>query len=60
MFAFNGIRDEPKKIWVFSVKGYGNILLRLIGVCYPIVIYASGGGYFLLINLLKVNVQKKI
>ena len=44
----------------FSAKGYGEILLRRIGVCHPIVIYAIGGKCFFLIKLLKVNVQKKI
>ena len=59
MFAFTGIRDELKADLNFSAKGYRDILLRRIGVCHPRVIYASGGKYFFLINLLKVNFQQK-
>ena len=56
MFYSNVIRDELKK-YFFSAKGYGDILLRRIGVCHPRVIYASGGKLFSLINLFKVTVQ---
>ena len=56
MFAFTVIRYELKTDLGFSAKGYGEILLRRIGVCHPRVIYASEGKCFFLINLLKVNV----
>ena len=46
MFAFTVTRDEHITDLGFSAKGYGEILLRRIGVCHPIVIYASGGKYF--------------
>ena len=47
MFAFTVIKDELKTYFGFSTKGYGDILLRHIGVCHPRVIYASGGICFL-------------
>ena len=52
MFALTVTRDELIKYFGFSAKGYGEILLRRIGVCHPIVIYAIGGKCFFLINLL--------
>ena len=60
VFTFTIIRYKLKIDLGFSAKGYGEILLRRIGVCHPIDIYASGGKCFFLINLLKVNVQQKI
>ena len=60
MFAFTVTRDELITDLDFYAKGYGDILLRRIGVCHPKVIYASGGKCFFLINLLKVNVHQKI
>ena len=60
MFALTVIRDEFITELGFSAKGYGEILLRRIGVCRPIDIYESGGKCFFLINLLKMNVYKKI
>ena len=47
MFAFTEIIDELKTDLGFSVKVYGDVLLRCIGVCYPRVVYASGGNSFL-------------
>ena len=46
MFAFTVIRDELKIYLGFPAKGYGEILLRGIGVLHPIVIYESGGKCF--------------
>ena len=46
MLAFTGIRDELKTYLGFYAKGYGEILLRSIGVCHPRVIYASGWKFF--------------
>ena len=60
MIAFTVTRYELKTDLGFSAKVYGEILLRRVGVCNPIVIYASGGKYCFLINLLKVNVKQKI
>ena len=59
MFSFTVIIDKLITYLVFSAKGYGEILLGRIGVCHPIVIYESGRKCFFLINLLKVNIQKK-
>ena len=59
MFSSTVIIDKLIIELAFSAKGYGETLLRRIGVCHPKVIYASGGKCFFLINLLKVNVQKK-
>ena len=59
MFEFTVIRYELKTELGFSDKGYGDILLRRIGIFHPIVIYESGRKCFFLINLLKVNIQKK-
>ena len=59
MFAFNETRDELITDLGFYAKGYGEILLRRIGVFHPIFVYASGGKCFFLINLLKVNFQQK-
>ena len=46
MFDFTVIIYELKTDLSFSAKGYGDILLRLIGFCHPRVIYASGGNFF--------------
>ena len=46
VFALTVTRDEFITDLGFSAKGYGEILLRRIGVCHPRVIYASGGKYF--------------
>ena len=46
MFAFVVIRDKLIIDLGFSTKGYGEILLRRIGVCHSIVIYESGGKCF--------------
>ena len=54
MFSFTVIIDKLKSDLAFSAKGYGETLLRRIGVCHPIVIYESGGKCFFLINLLKL------
>ena len=59
MLAFTVIIYELKKDLGFYAKGYGEILLRRIGGCCPIVINASGGKYVFMINLFKVNVQQK-
>ena len=42
MFAFTVLKDELETYLGFSAKGYGDILLRRIGIRNPIVIYASG------------------
>ena len=59
VFALTVTRDEFITDLGFSAKGYGEILLRRVGVCHPIVIYASGWKCFFLIKLFKVNVQQK-
>ena len=59
MIALTVTRDKLKTELGFSAKSYGDILLRRIGGFHPIVIYASGGKCFFLINLLKVSVQQK-
>ena len=59
MISFTVFRDKLKTELGFYTKVYGDTLLRRIGFCHPIVIYESGGKCFLLIYLLKVNVQKK-
>ena len=59
MFAFTVKIYELKTYLGFSAKGYGEILLRRIGVRHPRVIYAGVGKLFLLINLSEVNVQQK-
>ena len=60
IFDFTVIRDELKTDLGFYAKGYGDILLRCIGVGHPRVIYASGGKFFLLINFCEVKFQQKI
>ena len=46
VFSFAVIRYELKIYLGFSDNGYGDILLRRIGVFHPRVIYASGGKCF--------------
>ena len=59
MIDLNVTRDKLKTYLGLYSKGYGETLLRRIGVFHPIVIYESGGKCFFLINLLKLNIQKK-
>ena len=55
MLAFTVIIYELKTDLGFYAKGYGEILLRRIGVCNPIVIYESGGKCFFLDKFIEIE-----